>query len=126
MAGADSVVADLRAESDTLDALVAVLSEDGWRTPTPAPGWTIAHQVAHLWWTDRVAVVAVTDEPGFAALLETAARNPAGFVDEGAEELAVTPPADLLAQWRHERALLHETSCCASRTAASCRGSGHR
>jgi len=84
MAGADSVVADLRAESDALDDLVAALPEDGWRTATPAPGWTIAHQIAHLWWTDRVAVVAVTDEPGFAALLETAAKTPAGFVDAGA------------------------------------------
>ena len=108
MAGADSVVADLRAESDALDALVVTLPEDGWRTATPAPGWTIAHQIAHLWWTDRVAVVAVTDEAGFTGLLQTAAKNPAGLVDEGAEELAVTPPAELLAQWRHERALLHD------------------
>jgi len=107
MAGADSVVADLRAESDALDDLVAALPEDGWRTATPAPGWTIAHQIAHLWWTDRVAVVAVTDEPGFAALLETAAKNPAGFVDAGAEEFAVTPPAELLSRWRHERTVLH-------------------
>ena len=66
MAGADSVVADLRAESDELDALVADLPADGWRTETPAPGWTIAHQIAHLLWTDRVAVIAVTDEAGSA------------------------------------------------------------
>jgi len=108
MAGADSVVADLRAESDALDELVAALPEDAWRTATPAPGWTIAHQIAHLWWTDRVAVVAVTDEAGFAAQLEAAAQNPGRFVDEGAEELAVTPPADMLNQWRRERAVLHD------------------
>jgi len=108
MAGADSVVADLRAESDALDELVAALPEDAWRTATPAPGWTIAHQIAHLWWTDRVAVVAVTDEAGFAAQLEAAAQNPGRFVDEGAEELAVTAPADMLNQWRRERAVLHD------------------
>jgi uncharacterized protein (TIGR03084 family) len=108
MSGADSVVADLRAESDELDELVAALPERVWQTATPAPGWTIAHQVAHLWWTDRVAVVAVTDEPGFAALLDEAAKNPTSFVDDGAEELAVTSPAELLAEWRHERAVLHE------------------
>ena len=34
----------------------------GWAAATPAPGWTIAHQIAHLLWTDRVALVAVTDE----------------------------------------------------------------
>lgn len=108
MAGADAVVADLRAESDELDALVANLTADGWAAATPAPGWTIAHQIAHLWWTDRVAVVAVTDESGFAALLTEAAKNPTGFVDEGAEELATTPPAELLTQWRATRTLLHD------------------
>ncbi|MDT7759849.1 MAG: hypothetical protein QOH27_5747 [Mycobacterium sp.] len=108
MAGAESIVAELRAESDRLDALVAALPEQGWRTATPAPGWTIAHQIAHLHWTDRVAVVAVTDEAGFAELLTLAAKNPGGFVDEGAEELAVTPPTDLLAEWRRTRTRLHE------------------
>jgi uncharacterized protein (TIGR03084 family) len=108
MAGAESIVAELRAESDQLDALVAALPERGWRTATPAPCWTIAHQIAHLHWTDRVSVVAVTDEAGFAELLTLAAKNPGGFVDEGAEELAVTPPAQLLAEWRQKRTQLHQ------------------
>lgn len=108
MAGADAVVADLRAESDDLDALVADLPDERWRTETPAPGWTIAHQIAHLLWTDRVAVVSVTDEAAFADLLTEAAKNPTGFVDAGAEELAALPPAELLAQWRHTRTRLHD------------------
>jgi uncharacterized protein (TIGR03084 family) len=108
MAGAESIVAELAAESDQLDALVAALPERGWQTATPAPGWTIAHQIAHLYWTDRVAVVAVTDEAGFAELLTLAAKNPGGFVDEGAEELAVTPPAQLLAEWRQTRTRLQQ------------------
>jgi uncharacterized protein (TIGR03084 family) len=102
------VVADLRAESDALDDLVAGLDEQGWRLATPAPGWTIAHQIAHLWWTDRVSVVAVTDEDAFGEVVEVAATNPTGFVDEGAEELATTPPAELLALWRTTRARLHD------------------
>jgi uncharacterized protein (TIGR03084 family) len=108
MAGADEVVADLRAESDALDELVACLDDDGWHRETPAPGWTIAHQIAHLWWTDRVSVVAVTDEAGFAEILEHAAANPLGFVDEGAEELATTPPAEMLVDWRLTRSRLHD------------------
>lgn len=108
MAGAEPVVADLRAESDSLDALVAELSDEQWRTTTPAPGWTIAHQIAHLWWTDRVAVVAVTDEPAFAKLVADAAPRVTTFVDEGAEELAATPPAAMLAEWRSTRATLHD------------------
>lgn len=108
MAGAEPMVADLRDESDALDALVADLPEEGWRTSTPAPGWTIAHQIAHLWWTDRVSLKSVTDEDAFAAVLGEAAQDPLGFVDAGAEELALTPPADLLARWRADRAALHD------------------
>jgi uncharacterized protein (TIGR03084 family) len=108
MAGAGPVVADLRAESDELDALVAALPAKRWAELTPAPGWTIAHQIGHLLWTDRVALIAVTDEAGFAEVLTAAAANPTGFVDEGAEELAATPPDQLLAQWRRTRTRLHD------------------
>jgi len=109
MTGAGPMVADLRAESDDLDALVAPLPADRWADPTPAPGWTIAHQLGHLLWTDRVALTAATDEAGFAAALETASADPIGFVDAGAEELAALAPAELLAEWRATRARLHET-----------------
>ena len=95
MAGAGPMVADLRAESDELDALVADLPTARWAESTPSPGWTIAHQIAHLLWTDRVALTAVTDEAGFAAVLDEAAKDPSGFVDAGAERLATTPPAVL-------------------------------
>ena len=108
MAGAGPVVADLRAESDELDAMVADLPAAQWAEATPAPGWTVAHQIAHLLWTDRVALMAVTDEAAFATVLEEAAKNPTGFVDDGAEELAAVPPARLLANWRQTRARLHE------------------
>ena len=50
------VLADLAAEGDRLDALVADLDDAGWRTATPAPGWDVAAQVAHLAWTDDVAL----------------------------------------------------------------------
>jgi uncharacterized protein (TIGR03084 family) len=108
MSTAAPMVADLRAESDELDGMVADLSADRWAEPTPAPGWTIAHQIAHLWWTDRVALTAVTDEAGFAAVLDEAAKDPTGFVDAGAEELAAQPPERLLAEWRQTRARLHD------------------
>ena len=56
------VLADLAAEGDRLDALVAGLDEAGWRTPTPAAGWDVATQVAHLAWTDEASVAAATDK----------------------------------------------------------------
>ncbi|WP_037670011.1 TIGR03084 family metal-binding protein [Streptomyces griseus] len=97
---------DLRAESEELDRLVAELSGERWALPTPAPGWTVAHQIAHLAWTDRAALVAVTDEKGFGALVERALSAPESFVDEGAEEGARLPPEELLGAWREGRAAL--------------------
>jgi uncharacterized protein (TIGR03084 family) len=109
MADLQRIVVDLRAESDELDALVAPLTNDRWAAPTPAAGWTIAHQIGHLLWTDRGALTAVADEATFAGLLETAAADPTGFVDAGADELAAIAPAELLADWRLTRERLHDT-----------------
>ena len=49
----DGVLADLAAESERLDALVSPLGEADWRRATPASGWDVATQVAHLAWTDE-------------------------------------------------------------------------
>ncbi|WIM86686.1 TIGR03084 family metal-binding protein [Candidatus Mycobacterium wuenschmannii] len=107
MADFSQIVDDLRAESDELDALVASLPDDRWATPTPAAGWTVAHQIGHLLWTDRGALVSVTDADGFADIVNTALEDPIGFVNTAADELASVPPAELLADWRATRAQLH-------------------
>jgi uncharacterized protein (TIGR03083 family) len=49
------VYADLKTEGEILDQLVAGLDAEQWDLPTPAPGWTIKHQVAHLSSTARIA-----------------------------------------------------------------------
>ncbi|MFF0815773.1 TIGR03084 family metal-binding protein [Rhodococcus sp. NPDC003318] len=103
MADLESVTADLRAEGDVLDALVADLEPERWRTPTAAPGWSIAHQIGHLAWTDRAALLSVTDPAAFTQSLAAAWGNPAGFVDAGAEAEAARPPGALLADWRTGR-----------------------
>jgi uncharacterized protein (TIGR03084 family) len=108
MADLSDIVDDLRAESDGLDALVAPLADERWAAPTPAAGWTIAHQIGHLLWTDRASLIAVTDEAAFADLLNTAAADPIGFVDTAADELAAVAPGDLLADWRLTRTRLHD------------------
>ncbi|MCK8674818.1 TIGR03084 family metal-binding protein [Rhodococcus sp. NPDC003382] len=94
---------DLRAEGDDLDALVADLPADEWATPTPAEGWTVAHQIGHLLWTDRAALLAIGDPDAFVAAAQDALADPTGFVDKGATELAARPPAELLADWRAAR-----------------------
>lgn len=98
-----AVLDDLRDEGDELDRLVAELEPGEWGRGTAAKGWTIAHQIAHLAWTDRAALLAVTDPDAFAAEVEKAAAAPDTFVDEGAEEGARLAPGELLRRWRDGR-----------------------
>lgn len=98
----DTVAAFLDECSD-LDALVAGLDEAGWSRDTPAAGWTIAHQIAHLAWTDEVAHLAATAPDQFDAEVQVAMRDPFGHADTRAAEGAISPPAELLARWRTGR-----------------------
>jgi len=111
MSATAGIVADLTAESDSLDDLVAELPAEAWATDTPAAGWTIAHQIGHLLWTDRVSLIACTDPDRFAEMLAEAAPKAAVFVDEAAEVEAARPPAELLADWRTTRATLAGALC---------------
>jgi uncharacterized protein (TIGR03084 family) len=84
------------------------LDDDGWRTPTPAEGWDVAHQVAHLAWTDEVAVAAATDKRAWDGLVLEAMADPTGFVDAEATRGAQAPHAELLDRWRTARGRLAE------------------
>lgn len=107
MTAASPIVDDLHAESDTLDAMIAALPAARWSLATPASGWTIAHQIAHLFWTDRVALTSITDEAAFRELLVGAQATIDTFVDDAAAELAGMAPDELLADWRRTREELH-------------------
>ena len=98
------VLADLTAEGDRLEMLVAGLDEAGWRTPTPAAGWDVTTQVAHLAWTDEVALKAASDKDAWDAVVIAAINDPNGFVDDGAAQVARDP--DLGARWHTVRRAL--------------------
>ncbi|MEU6482562.1 TIGR03084 family metal-binding protein [Streptomyces sp. NPDC046887] len=112
MSDAAPVLDDLREESEELDRLVAAAPPDArpdaWSAATPAPGWTVAHQIAHLTWTDSAALLAATDPDAFAGHVARAAEAPESFVDEGAEAGAVLEPGELLARWREGRERLQD------------------
>lgn len=106
MADVAGLLDDLVAEGDSVDTLVSTLDGDGWRTPTPADGWTVAHQVAHLAWTDQGALLAATDVEAFSAEVRAAMADPTGFVNAAAERGASLPSAELLGGWRRGRSEL--------------------
>jgi uncharacterized protein (TIGR03084 family) len=100
----DGLVADLAAETASLDAMLAPLNEAAWRTPTPAAGWTIADQVSHLAFFDEAATRSAADPGRFRA--ETAELTALGddFPDQVAARYRDRAGKDLLAWFRQARA----------------------
>jgi uncharacterized protein (TIGR03084 family) len=98
------VLADLTTEGDELDLLVAGLEPAGWQTMTPAPGWTIAHQIGHLASTDRVSVLAMTDPDAFLRLRDERIGDFDAATDADAAAQAAQPAEALLGQWQDGRA----------------------
>lgn len=98
----EQVLTDLASEGD---ALADVIAGVDLRTPTPAAGWSIADQLAHLAWTDDQAIMAITDPARFTDELAAALqRDPARAVDDAAHEGARSP--ELIPRWQAGRTAL--------------------
>jgi uncharacterized protein (TIGR03084 family) len=97
------IAADLRAEQDALDAVVAGLPDAAWSTPTASPGWTVADQIGHLTYFDGTATLAINDADAFKESVQALLTS--GDLDRAtlSRDLA---PADLLATWRSNRSRL--------------------
>jgi uncharacterized protein (TIGR03084 family) len=67
-----ALVGDVAAETAVTRDLVAGLSEAGWRTATPAAGWSTADQIGHLAYFDEKAVQSAVRPEEFAAGLAAA------------------------------------------------------
>jgi uncharacterized protein (TIGR03084 family) len=104
------VAADLRAEQDTLDAIVAGLTDEQWRLATPSPGWSVADQIGHLTYFDGAAATAMTDPEAF-----TASAKQLLEVADDDERDALTlhrhlSPPELLEGWRLNRRRLQDVA----------------
>jgi len=91
---------DLEAEHEALDALVADLEASRWDTPTPAEGWAVRDQIAHLASYDVAARLAVSDAAAWAREVSLPREERERRQLEAARRRA---PAELLAWWRESR-----------------------
>ncbi|MGV9214430.1 TIGR03084 family metal-binding protein [Micromonospora sp. RB23] len=104
MAEQQDVIAALAADGDEIDQLVADLSDEQWQLATPAVGWTITHQMAHLTATFHLAGLAAANPDGFTAMAGGLGPDfNANVVAAMAPHLHDTP-AELLVKWRRQRA----------------------
>ena len=85
MSAALEVIEALEAEQITLRDLLADLDDADWRRATPAPGWDVRDQVAHLAHTDELAHDTAAGGPR--PFNEEVARYPDGdaFTEAGCE-----------------------------------------
>ncbi|MGB3442429.1 MAG: TIGR03084 family metal-binding protein [Actinophytocola sp.] len=96
------VISDLTAEAEEFEGLVTGIDEASWQLPTPAPGWSVAHQVAHLAFIFRLAGTAASDAEVFGAMAAQAAADFEGAVNASLAEYLGDPPEVLLSRWRAE------------------------
>lgn len=97
------VISDLAAEGDELDRLVTGLAADQWQTPTPAPGWTIAHQIAHLTAIFRMAEMSAAEPDAFTAMISRLSDDFDANVKAAMAPYLAETPETLLSRWRAQR-----------------------
>lgn len=98
-----TVVADLTADAEEVDQLVANLDAEWWDAATPAPGWTVANQIAHLAFIFRIAGMSAADPAGFSAMASSLQGGFDAAVNAALADYAGDPPEVLLSRWRAER-----------------------
>ena len=95
---------DLEREHSDLDEIVSALDEPGWATTTPAEGWDVRDQIAHLAFFDEQADLAVSDPEGFKRSLEAIAADVGAFLDRSIATGRTMSGDEVLLWWRRARA----------------------
>lgn len=107
MADIESLIADLRAEQEAVDAVLAQVDESAWQTDTPAEGWKVQDQVAHLTYFDSAVTQAVADPEAFKAAQSERAED-ADYVNTVAKPLVALPAGELWQKWKDGRAAMYD------------------
>lgn len=108
MTAQPDVYLHLTAAGQQVDRLVADLDGASWELPTPAPGWTVAHQIAHLAATFRMAELAVASPDTFRQFTSTLSADFNANVSQALARYLTEPRDVLLKRWRAERAAVDE------------------
>lgn len=102
MASAIPVTDAFDAEADAFRRLVQDIPDQDWDLPTPAPGWSVRDQVAHVAFVFDLAAKAAGRPQDFLETLKAVPPGPGGF--DKAVNAALVPfgagtPQDVLRRW---------------------------
>ena len=98
-----TVIDDLAAEEDSLADLLVPLDDASFATPTPAPGWTVLDQVAHLAEGEQLAAMALRDEAAFAEHLASLLDHLEATRTAMTAGAHAASPATTVARWERAR-----------------------
>jgi uncharacterized protein (TIGR03084 family) len=99
------IVADLKAEQESLDRFLQTLGEEQWDLSSPAEGWTLKDSVSHIAHIDEVSVSVLQ---GDNTPLEEAAGIESRLNNAGLKKGQTMKPAEVLSWWRGIRAVMLE------------------
>jgi uncharacterized protein (TIGR03084 family) len=104
------LVTDLAAETEVIEQMLVGLPDDAWDTPTPAEGWLIRDQIAHLAYFDEAAVTSVLEPERFKAEAKAHIAVGMDFPDRLVQEQRSLSVPELHAWFRRARlSLITET-----------------
>jgi uncharacterized protein (TIGR03084 family) len=93
-------IGDLEHEQDRLEAILESLDDEGWRTASGAPGWTVTDVVLHLAQSEEAVVATATGDAARAFRLE------GDGIDDAMDRLVQAErgePDVVFARWRAAR-----------------------
>jgi uncharacterized protein (TIGR03084 family) len=98
-----AVLDDLEAEESDLEHLLSGLSDDLWARPTPAAGWDVRDQVAHLADTEEAAHDTATAGPRNLSDEVANFENGDAWTESGCEKGRALDPAAVFGWWAGAR-----------------------
>lgn len=104
-----SLVADLAAEQEELVRFLIPQQAEVWKATTPAAGWTVHDQVAHLAEFDKVTRLAIADSAEFLRFRD-ALPDLQAYVDAVGPQNAHRSGEDMLGWWLSESDLLQSAA----------------
>ncbi|MEC3975181.1 TIGR03084 family metal-binding protein [Amycolatopsis sp. H20-H5] len=103
MKALQETIDDLTADAEEVDRLVAGLEPGEWATPTPAPGWSVTHQIGHLAFIFKIAGMSAGEPEAFVAMTKSLSAGFDAAVNGALAAYVNDPPEVLLTRWRAER-----------------------
>lgn len=107
-----SLIDDLRAELAELADFLQGLGEGSWHSETPAEGWNVQDQVAHLAHFDAMTRLSIADSEAFIRFRDELADLQT-YVDKIGPDNRKRTPAEMLEWWRTESDALIQAAAAA-------------